>query len=91
MMRAREIGDGFERCFIVSQQLGHCGFGPKEQISLLGQRRLREPDQLAKANIISAGIPNERLRNARLNESDFQKSCGSSILTQLVESKNKQA
>src|SRR5439155_12874052 len=68
MMVAGQTGDGIKSGLFVSEQFGDACFGPKQKVCLIRQRLFRELDQIPEPLLIFTRVPDQSLRNARLNE-----------------------
>ena len=84
-MLADKVGDGGIEVGIPAGKAGDGGFGPDEQVGLVGQGLLGEVYEFVEPLQVPAGVPDQRLRNAGLNEGDVQGAIGGGIPGQLPE------
>ena len=84
-MLADKVGDDGIEVGVPAGEAGDGGFGPDQQVGSVGQGLFGEVDQLVEPVQVSAGVPDQRLGNAGLDEGDVQGAGGDGFPRQLPE------
>ena len=85
MVLADEVGDGGVDVGVPAGVAGDGGFGPDEQVGAVGQGLFGEAYEVVEPVQVPAGVPDERLGNAGLDEGDVQGAGGGGFPRQLPE------